>query len=123
LAGVVFERLNGNIVGHFPSQDTPAPRSLYKYPILLISVSPVSETLSSNSSAFIRIIFTMDLFSPCNRLYDILESQGRLPEFRGRRWLFREPYLNVPSEEFLSAERSFTYPDLHAMLGNGETVA
>jgi hypothetical protein len=64
------------------------------------------------------------LFSPCTRLYDLLESRGSLLG-QGRddfTWL-RELNLDVSTEEFLSAERAFTYSDLYAMLGNGETIA
>jgi hypothetical protein len=61
------------------------------------------------------------LFSPCTRVYDILESQGRLEEFRGRHQLLQELDLDVSTQEFGRA--AFTYADLYAMLGNGETVA
>jgi hypothetical protein len=64
------------------------------------------------------------LFSPCNRLRDILESQGLLEEVT---LFYPEPLqelnLNVSIEELLGAERTFTFADLYAMLGNGETVA
>jgi hypothetical protein len=64
------------------------------------------------------------LFSPCTRRYrDILESQGRLEGFRFPYENFRELNLGVSIEEFLSAERAFTYADLYAMLGNRNTVA
>jgi hypothetical protein len=63
------------------------------------------------------------LFSPCTRLHDLLESQGRLEGFQGHREGWQELNLDVASEEFLSAERAFTYADLYAMLGNKkETV-
>jgi hypothetical protein len=52
------------------------------------------------------------LFSPCTRLYDILESQGRLRIFEGRHEIFQELNLDVPTEELLSTERAFTYADL-----------
>jgi hypothetical protein len=58
------------------------------------------------------------LFSPCTRLYDLLETQGRLEEFRDH----RELKLDVSTEEPLSAERAFTYANLYAMLEEGETV-
>jgi hypothetical protein len=58
------------------------------------------------------------LLSPCNRLHDLLESQGR----RGRPEGLQELNLDVSTEELLSAERAFTYADLHAILGNGDTV-
>jgi hypothetical protein len=59
------------------------------------------------------------LFSPCTRYRELLESPGRRvpPE-----WL-RELNLEVPTDEFLSAERGFTYADLYAVLGNGGTIA
>jgi hypothetical protein len=65
------------------------------------------------------------LFSPCTRLYDLVESQGRLEEFRGRYHPehFQELNLNVSTEELVSSERAFTYADLHAMLGNEYAVA
>jgi hypothetical protein len=64
------------------------------------------------------------LFTPCTRLYDILESQGYLEEFRGLHpdVGLQELNLNVSTEELLSAERAFTYADLYAMLRNGETI-
>jgi hypothetical protein len=64
------------------------------------------------------------LFSPCTRLHDFLESQGRL---EGLRRFHPEPLqelnLDVSTEELLSAENAFTYADLYAMLGNINTVA
>jgi hypothetical protein len=65
------------------------------------------------------------LFSPCTRLYDLLESQGRLEELRRyyHPELFQELNLDVSTEELLSAERAFSYADLCAMLGHGNTVA
>jgi hypothetical protein len=59
------------------------------------------------------------LFSPCSRLYDILESRGNLGPHT---WL-QELNLDVSTEELLSAERAFTYADLYAMLGNENSVA
>jgi hypothetical protein len=58
------------------------------------------------------------LFSPCTRLHDILESQGRFYPPEG----FQELNLDVSTQELLSAERVFTYADLYAMLESGETV-
>jgi hypothetical protein len=66
----------------------------------------------------LRILFTMDLFSPSTRLQDILESRNR-----GRHRLLQELNLNVSTEELLSAERAFTYADLYAMLGNEDAIA
>jgi hypothetical protein len=60
------------------------------------------------------------LFSPCNRHRDLVESHGhgrRVPEGL---W---ELNLDVSTDEFLSAERGFTYTDLRALLGNGDTIA
>jgi hypothetical protein len=67
-------------------------------------------------------MFTMErLFSPCTRLHDRLERQGRLEEVRRRHpEPLQELNLNVSTEEFLSAERAFTYADLHDMLGDDE---
>jgi hypothetical protein len=60
------------------------------------------------------------LFSPCTRYRDLLYSRG----CRGREDIrdYLE-LLDVSNEELLSAERAFTYADLHAMLENGTTVA
>jgi hypothetical protein len=52
------------------------------------------------------------LFSPCTRLHDLIYYDP-----------FPELNLNVSTEEFLSAERAFTFADLYAMLGNEDTVA
>jgi hypothetical protein len=58
------------------------------------------------------------LFSPCTRFQVILENQGHR-HFVG----LRERNLDVSTEEFLSAERAFTYANLYAILENGNTVA
>jgi hypothetical protein len=63
------------------------------------------------------------LFSPCTRMYDILESQGRCNPSRIHPELLQELNLNVSTEELLSVERAFTYTNLYAMLGNRNTVA
>jgi hypothetical protein len=63
------------------------------------------------------------LFSPCTRLQDILESQGRLDVLIGDDEVFQELNLDVAAEELLSTERAFTYADLHDMLRNLDTVA
>jgi hypothetical protein len=65
------------------------------------------------------------LFSPCTRLHDILESQGRLERVRRHHPEYlQELNLNVSTDEFLSAETVFTFADLHAMLlGNENTIA
>jgi hypothetical protein len=63
------------------------------------------------------------LFSPCTRYFDrvvandegverLLEEYGRLQELK----------LDVSTEDFLSAERAFTFADLYAMVRNGDTV-
>jgi hypothetical protein len=57
------------------------------------------------------------LFSPCTRYRDLEESRGHVPP----EWLL-EHDLNVSTDEFLSAERGFTYSNLHTMLANGETM-
>jgi hypothetical protein len=65
------------------------------------------------------------LFSPCTRLHDILESQGRLLEAvrRHDHELLQELNLNVSTEELLSAERKFIFADLYALVRNRKTVA
>jgi uncharacterized protein (DUF924 family) len=64
------------------------------------------------------------LFSPCTRYRDIAEIQGHLEWLRiyGSEQV-QEVNLDVSTEEFLSAERAFTYADLHAMLGDEDTIA
>jgi hypothetical protein len=63
------------------------------------------------------------LFSPCTRLYDLLESQGRHSGLGGR----PEPLelnLNISTEDLLSAKRAYSYADLHGiLLGNRNTFA
>jgi hypothetical protein len=61
------------------------------------------------------------LFSPCTRLFDHLQSQIGTEVLQELN--VQELNLDVSTEEFLSAERAFTYADLYAVLGNGETVA
>jgi hypothetical protein len=62
------------------------------------------------------------LFSPCTRLYDMLESQGRLAELRHLSGRLRELNLDVSTDELLSSESAFTYADLYAMLANENMV-
>jgi hypothetical protein len=63
------------------------------------------------------------LFSPCTRLYDLIESLGRLEVLRNHHpELLHELNLNVSTEELLRAEKAFTYADVYAMLGNERTV-
>jgi hypothetical protein len=58
------------------------------------------------------------LFSPCTRLQDAVER------FIGMRVRpLRELNLDVSPQEFLSADRAFTYADLRGMLNNLDTVA
>jgi hypothetical protein len=59
------------------------------------------------------------LFSPCTRLRDTFVSQGHL----GPPEVLQELNLDVSTDEFLSAERGFTYADLFIMLGSEGTVA
>jgi hypothetical protein len=59
------------------------------------------------------------LFSPCTRHRNLLESRGRFPPPDG----LQELNLDVSTEDLLSAERTFTYAHLYAMLGNEYTVA
>jgi hypothetical protein len=58
------------------------------------------------------------LFSLCNRLCDLLESRGREGH---RKWL-QELNLDVSTEELFSAQRTFTYADLHDMVANDNAV-
>jgi hypothetical protein len=65
-----------------------------------------------------------DLFSPCTRYRDIVESQGGLERVRRRHpELLWELNLNVSTEELLSTGRAITYADLYAMLRTGDTIA
>jgi hypothetical protein len=48
----------------------------------------------------------------------MVESRGYVPPPVS----FRELNLNVSTDEFLSAERGFTYADLYTMLANGDTM-
>jgi hypothetical protein len=63
------------------------------------------------------------LFSPCNRLYDSLESEKRreiMCKHNDRLW---ELNLDVSTEILLSAERGFRYADLYAMLRKRKLIA
>jgi hypothetical protein len=83
-------------------------------------------TADGSSDILFCTALTMEiLFSPCTRLYDILESQGDLQDFRGHFLLevLQELNLDVSTEDLLSAENAFTYADLYAMLGNEDTMA
>jgi hypothetical protein len=71
--------------------------------------------------ATVCLLFTMErLFSPCTRYHDLVERQGGRVSRESR---LRELNLDVSADEFLSAERGFTYADLYAMLGNGKKIA
>jgi hypothetical protein len=79
-------------------------------------------------SYYYLFVSTMEpLLSPCApRLLVLLtEHQDRYEDFEenGVFELLQELNLDVSTEEFLSAERGFTYSDLYAMLGNEDTVA
>jgi hypothetical protein len=67
------------------------------------------------------------LFSPCTRLLDILENYDALvEEGEDREDNFetaKELNLDISTEEFLRAERAFTYADLYAMIEDGDTLA
>jgi hypothetical protein len=62
------------------------------------------------------------LFSPCNRVHDILESRGLLRRVSRHPEPLQELNLDVSTEEFLSGERGFAYADLDTMLVNEFTV-
>jgi hypothetical protein len=73
------------------------------------------------NTVYSTLNITMErLFSPCNRLHDVTESQVRGGPPRRR---LRELNLDVSTEDLLSAERAFTYADLYAVLGDRETAA
>jgi hypothetical protein len=59
------------------------------------------------------------LFSPCTRLRERFESQGRVVGHE----LLQELELDVSTAEFLSTERMFAYADLYAVLVNPNEVA
>jgi hypothetical protein len=81
----------------------------------ILKIAAVGSSAKAHCSAL-----TMErLFSPCTRLHDIIESQGRLVPPEG----LQELNLDVSTDEFLTAERAFTYADLYAMLGNRNTFA
>jgi hypothetical protein len=66
-------------------------------------------------------IFLHSPWNACSRhaldIEIIVENQeGGFEELRGHP---KELNLDVSTEEFLSADRAFTYADLYAMLGNG----
>jgi hypothetical protein len=58
------------------------------------------------------------LFSPCLRFHDLIENQDDVDEdFEGPdHELLQELNLDASTEEFLSAERAFTYADLYAVI-------
>jgi hypothetical protein len=97
-------------MGHFPGFF-----QIRSVVVVLFSVVP--NSLCQRTAAFISM--TMEhLFSPCTRLRDRFERRGlRPPEG------LQELNLDVSTEALLSAERGFTYVDLYAMLGNGDTIA
>jgi hypothetical protein len=77
-------------------------------------------TAAGSSGTLFCTELTMErLFSPCIRLHDIIESQGRLAPPEG----LQELNLDASTDEFLSAERAFTYADLYDMLESGNAVA
>jgi hypothetical protein len=79
---------------------------------------------SSSGTLFCSALTMEHLFLPCTRLHDIMESQGRLEEFRAYHPEgLQELNLNVSTEELLSAERLFTYADVYATIGNEDAVA
>jgi hypothetical protein len=61
------------------------------------------------------------LFSPCNRLRDLLDEED-VEEYGDLLEGLQELNLNVSTEELLSAERAFTYFDLYAVFGNRGTL-
>jgi hypothetical protein len=103
------------------------PRSGCSLHFVLASYSKdrSSRQLHYDTTGSYAHTITMErLFSPCTRLRDIRESQDPpIPQLEGRTELLQELNLDVSTEEFLSAERAFTYADLYAMFGSGEAIA
>jgi hypothetical protein len=66
------------------------------------------------------------LFSPCNRMREIIDNRGlrRLMKFVSgySEPTLQELSLDVSTDEFLSTESGFTYADLYAMLESTATV-
>jgi hypothetical protein len=60
------------------------------------------------------------LFSPCTRDRDRSESRSRRINPPAE---LQEQNLDVSTDDFLTAERAFTYADLYTMLRNDDTVA
>jgi hypothetical protein len=75
---------------------------------------------------YFALILMERLFSPCTRMRDILQSHGvcnrKLLRRPGLRKLLRELNLDVSTEEFLSADKAFTYANMYTMLKNVDTV-
>jgi hypothetical protein len=87
-------------------------------------VEVAGSIVTTHSSVLHCTQLAMDrLFSPCTRLRDIVESQGRLPQFDGSSVLLQELKLEVSIDDLLSAGRAFTYADLYDMLGDRNKVA
>jgi hypothetical protein len=66
-----------------------------------------------------------NLFWPCNRLLALLGIPLEileLEDIRDHFELVRELNLDVSAQDFLSAERGFTYVDLHTILEDGDTM-
>jgi hypothetical protein len=68
------------------------------------------------------------LFSPCTRLFNLLENQRNIEENGWDEGVHfensdKELNLDVSTQELLSAETGFTYADLYAMIQNEDAVA
>jgi hypothetical protein len=59
------------------------------------------------------------LFSRCNRYPQLTENRAEPFQYGP----LQEINLDVSTEEFLSAEKAFTYADLHDLVGNLKTIA
>jgi hypothetical protein len=101
-----------------PRSKPHAPNKSIKFVFASLSLLH-HRIIVSNSKDHICSELTMErLFSPCTRYRDLRESQGVVPP---PEWL-RELDLNVSTDDFLSAERGFTYADLYTMLRNGDPM-
>jgi hypothetical protein len=84
----------------------------------------ITAAAGGSCTLFYAALTMERLFSPCTRFRDILERLDRLEHFRRyHSGPLEELNLDVSTEELLSDESAFTYEDLYAILGNGDTIA
>jgi hypothetical protein len=86
----------------------------------------IRKTAAAGSSgkAHSFVLTMIRLFTPCTWLFDLLENQNSLGDDEWEVILgVNELHLDTSTEELLSADGAFTFADLYAMIGNGDTVA